>query len=354
MNQSTTISTNESFYQLIDNFRNDFEDILLSEQYNVDLKLYVLQCHICNYSTTEIKKELLDFKKENPLNWSIPIIDSYLKKDCNKISRISKYTTPNDLISCIQIMTLCKIIVHKYPLPMLAGFPFENDWTTEYLKKYICLFFGVKRRTIKVNSLENYFKSPDWISKTFKNENIWKLLNFSKFYYLYIRFGKLSSNEMPEGHQYNRYVFATLIEFCDDQIGLYNDKHIFRLYRKNDEHFNRKHKTTLNITLYDILNRLLKYYDESIKSTIIINFDSIKNFKRKSFYSLKELPLYILCDTNLLNEIPSKYFNSPAVIDKIKEIQSGLDAITLKRVSDKPYYLSEMSKKIEEYCSGDY
>lgn len=350
MNQNATELTEESFFQLIDNFRNDFEDILKSsEGFDVDLKLFILQCHICNYSITEIKNELIELNSDSPT----PSIDSYLKKDCNKISRIFKVSTPNDLIYCIKIITLCKIIIHKYPYPMLAGFPFDGEWTPKYLRKYICLYFGVKRRTININSLENYFKTKDGINKAFLNEDICKNMNLKIFYYLYIRFGKLSSGEMTTSHKYNRYIYATLIEFCESFIGSHNGKNVFRLYRKNNNHINRKHKTTLNLTLYDILNQLLKYNEPTNPTIICMDFNSIKNFKFRSYNSLKVLPPFIFLSLDKLTQhytIMSKPLNE---IGKIKEMQADFNHITLDKVSDKRIYLSEMSKKIQEYC-GDY
>lgn len=280
--------------------------------------------------------------KSDEISTYVKIISLYLKRDCKKLSRINNYNTNEKLI---KLNNLCTYIINKYPTPDLTGFPFDY-WTPYRMQKYISFFFNVKINVIHKKTVSNILNNKI----TQQSMPITSNENRSERYYLYIKYDKLKKIKNNGVRQYNRHIFAMLINL--------NDLKYTKLSRVYYYDKNKKRPFFYIPNLYDILKQLLRNVDGS-NTTIYIKSNYLKNFKIRSFRSLSFIPEYRFIIFNNIQKISSEKKLLQNMVEKnvlntdietfksIYKAEQELKDIHLKVRSKKKDFLDNIKKIFE-------
>lgn len=359
MNKYSDNSRQLSTIGYIKKFSNDFSGLI---SFDVKLKLEISKLYLSGLTTPEIKNKISKLyssgrttpkiKNQKLLHLKHPlspkekaILSLYLKPDCNKLYRIRKQSTPEGIIKMIKLKNICTYIIQKYPSPDLAGLPYDY-WTPYRLKTYISLLFGVSKAQISEKTVSNNL-SIIYNNKQYRtNGNLPPIIS-PTHYYLYIKIHKLQKKEYRGERKCNRFIYATLFQLIKKKF-TYTGKTMSKLYYANG-----KATRYYSPTLYDILGRLLQDGGESPKTTIYIEDNSLKKFRKRSFDSLEALPAYrfVLFDFGKIMNIQSvKKLDVNDDIESLKKLtglKQELDQISFSHPYGRNFFTGKYQKKLQ-------
>ena len=354
INHSDDLCKQETI-EIIDKFLNDFSH---NDSFDkiLKLKLQISRLYLSGVHTTEIRKCKILHQRHPFGSDEEKFLSQCLKPDCKKLYRIRDNSTPEGIIKMIQLRNICTYIIQKYPSPELIGFPY-NSWTPNRLKKYICMYFGIKGKQINEKTINNILSSLYKSGKTKSKKEV-VIESDSKCYYLYIKIHKFNKNLSQGTRKYNRLIYAALLQLSGTDFS-YENQYKARLYFAHKKTRRYNHNPPF---LYEILNQLLSDDEKNFKTIIYIEDSSLETFRNLSFHSLKALPKYrfILFDFESLQNITKgkkisgkNIDNNLKALESVKNLTQELNQICFSNPSEKTQFIDDMSKKIKAVC-GDY
>lgn len=256
-------------HQYAEKFLNDFL-VTIDESTYVKLEIIISDetqpKKIKNFLThlpAKVCFENLFFSHDNLVNE----IDLYQKRDNKKIQRfLQVLDTANEenasflLIKALNLKSVCKAILTKYPMPSLAGLPYV-EWTPGKLRKYICLYFNIKQpklinRDTLTNYINNWKTNYDWsVTSTFFKQNF-------DLYYVYLWATKLPKSIISEykknahSRRYNRIVFI--------QVFALNGKSYDKVGNLIHRKYNAKNRYH-SFSYVDLISRLTDIVDKNVE-----------------------------------------------------------------------------------------
>lgn len=309
-------------------------------------KLKVLLLCLENLPPSYIKTELDTFFNPNSDNYLNFYSNAAIKKECGlyqrrnntRISEIAVYVNkkPWEIISLIQVKTFINTVLKQYPIPTMAGFPFEK-WTYKRMHKYIRLYFNIPKKNfseiISKRTIQNSLYGKTSILNDSVSE-IWnKYMQFSQYsdlYYLYLKHDcfeiSLPDKNKKSNRKYNRIIFAALLKPSEQNEPLNIDYKCY-LYNENSNNYPNLNKILLSLMRK---NEICCY-----PIIFIYNQEPFTKFRIKSYNSLDSYPKYHLF---LINDLLKFKFDSE------NNYQKNNKAVKIKNFLSKKMYLLENNK----------